>query len=478
MIRNASEGVIGVSGRNPHYFSYKGKEILLITSAEHYGAVVNAKFDYVKYLDKLAEYGLNYTRIYPGALIEKAGSWADEDILAPGNDVIVPWARSEEDGYICGGAKFDLGKWDAAFFTRLRDFIEQAGKRGVIVEICFFNAQSGGCWSYSPLYHSNNIQKVGNCPPETFQSLDNQPLLDAQLAYVGKIISETNEYDNVIYEFCDEPTIGQGNSRKAYEWIDRLVDYSIAAENRLPKKHLLAQQLEYGVNFADDDRVGLIVTQYVTTKNCQVGSLDGLNNTYYCNKPIELNETAYIPNWIPKESEELKIALSRLESWEFMVGGGAGFNQLNGYFVPSNPSGENATNNILLQNLRNLRTFLEGFDYVKMVRDFWTVRKTDIGAGVSAMFEKGKQYAIYMHHSFPAYTSTFGFGTWYWPSYGPFNTKLTIGIEKGRYKLTFIEPETLNVLEERDIESAGEDKDMEITCPTYNLDIAVKIVAV
>ena len=35
--RNSSPGVIGVSDKNPHYFQYKGKEILLITSAEHYG---------------------------------------------------------------------------------------------------------------------------------------------------------------------------------------------------------------------------------------------------------------------------------------------------------------------------------------------------------------------------------------------------------------------------------------------------------
>ena len=476
MIRNASEGVIGISGRNPHYFSYKGKEILLIASAEHYGAVINTQFDYLPYLDRLAEYGCNYTRIYPGALLEKAGSWAEEDILAPGNDVIVPWARSDEDGYICGGKKFDLSRWDPDYFTRLRDFIAQAEKRGIIVEICFFNAQSDASWSYSPLYYGNNIQQVGNCPPDTFQSLDNEPLLITQLVYVNKLIQETNEYGNVIYEFCDEPTIGLGNSRKAYEWIDRLVDYAIIVEDQLPRKHLLAQQLEYGVNFADDDRTGLIVTQYVTTRNRQVGSMDGLNNMYYCNKPIELNETAYIPNWIPQESEELKIALSRLESWEFIVGGGAGFNQLNGYFVPSNPSGDDATNLKLLQNLRNLRTFVEGFDYVRMIRDFGTVKNSDIGASVSAMFEKGKQYALYMHHSFPTYTSTFGFGTWYWPSFGDYHTVLTIGIEKGRYKLTFIEPETLTVLEERDLVSTG--KTMEITCPRYHLDIAIKITVI
>ncbi len=34
---------------------------MLITSGEHYGAVLNADFDYVKYLDALAQDGLNYS---------------------------------------------------------------------------------------------------------------------------------------------------------------------------------------------------------------------------------------------------------------------------------------------------------------------------------------------------------------------------------------------------------------------------------
>lgn len=31
---------------NPHYFEYRGEPTVLITSAEHYGAVLNLDFDY------------------------------------------------------------------------------------------------------------------------------------------------------------------------------------------------------------------------------------------------------------------------------------------------------------------------------------------------------------------------------------------------------------------------------------------------
>lgn len=37
--------------------------------------------------------------------------------------LILPWARSHQPGYVQGGNKFDLDKWDPEYFARLRDFI-------------------------------------------------------------------------------------------------------------------------------------------------------------------------------------------------------------------------------------------------------------------------------------------------------------------------------------------------------------------
>ena len=469
MIRNASENVIGICEKNPHYFQYRGKEILLITSAEHYGAVVSKKFDYVKYFDALAEYGLNYTRIYPGALIEPAGLWLPEDTLAPGEDLIVPWARSDADGYILGGSKFNLNKWDSEYFLRLRDFLKEAEKRDIIVEICFFNCQPESCWKYSPLHKDANIQGIGKCNNVSFQTLDDELLVREQLRYIEKIIIETNEFGNVIYEFVDEPTLALTPSNKVYQWISRLIDTAVETENKLQKKHILAQQLEIGVDFAPDDRIALIVTQYITVSSRQIGGVPALVNCYCYNKPIELNETAYVPSWYDREH----TAISRLESWEFMIGGGAGFNQLNGYFVTSNPSGENENNKKILQGFKNLRTFLESFDYIKMTRDFDAFRNISIGSSVNMISEKGRQYAIYIHHSFP---NGGGMGTFYEPSYGEYAPKLTLRLDKGEYVVNFIEPESLNVLkEERIICNGG---DIELVCPCYKLDLAIKILAV
>ena len=39
--------------KNPHYFEFRGKAIALITSGEHYGAVINGAFDFRRYLETL-----------------------------------------------------------------------------------------------------------------------------------------------------------------------------------------------------------------------------------------------------------------------------------------------------------------------------------------------------------------------------------------------------------------------------------------
>src|SRR5690349_18290023 len=61
---------------NPHYFTWHNQPTVLITSGEHYGAVLNLEFDNVKYLDTLAADKLNLTRTFTGgAYYEPQGAF-------------------------------------------------------------------------------------------------------------------------------------------------------------------------------------------------------------------------------------------------------------------------------------------------------------------------------------------------------------------------------------------------------------------
>ena len=87
---------VKLHANNPHYFLYKGQPRLFITSAEHYGAVLNLDFDYKKYLQALYEEGMDYTRIFTGSYVENDESFGiEKNTLAPlKGRLIVPWARS------------------------------------------------------------------------------------------------------------------------------------------------------------------------------------------------------------------------------------------------------------------------------------------------------------------------------------------------------------------------------------------------
>ncbi len=83
----ADAAPLSLHPENPHYFLFRDKPAVLITSAEHYGAVLNLDFDYVKYLDTLAADGLNLTRIFSGAYVEPQGAFnIEKNTLAPAPD--------------------------------------------------------------------------------------------------------------------------------------------------------------------------------------------------------------------------------------------------------------------------------------------------------------------------------------------------------------------------------------------------------
>ena len=66
----AAQSPIRLHPENPHYFQYESNPTVLITAGEHYGSVLNQRFDYVAYLDELKKYGLNLTRAFSGTYRE------------------------------------------------------------------------------------------------------------------------------------------------------------------------------------------------------------------------------------------------------------------------------------------------------------------------------------------------------------------------------------------------------------------------
>jgi hypothetical protein len=193
--------------KNGRYLVFKGKPAILVGGGEHYGAVLNLDFDYTRYLDTMQKDGLNLTRLFVGTYYEKPGDFGiGNNTLAPApGRALTPWQRSDTPGAADGGNKFDLEKWNDAYFARLEDFVAQASARGIAVEVVMFSAYYRGGWAGSPMNAANNVNGIGTLTKEQANTLDNGSLKAAQERVVRKIVRELKDADNVYYEIQNEP---------------------------------------------------------------------------------------------------------------------------------------------------------------------------------------------------------------------------------------------------------------------------------
>ncbi|MBI3465474.1 MAG: hypothetical protein HY000_20825 [Planctomycetes bacterium] len=206
---------------NPRYLLFRGRPVVLVTGTEHYGAVFNRPFDYRAYLDDMAERKLNLTRTFVLFRELQASRNPYSTCKPESPDYIAPWPRSGPGLASDGEPKFDLDRWNDEFFQRLHDFLQQASRRGILVELTLLSCTyDETIWSLNPLHKANNLQGLGDVPAQDYISLRNRPLAEKQLALVRKVVRETAGYDNVYYETCNEP-IGGFPGRATGEEVDR-----------------------------------------------------------------------------------------------------------------------------------------------------------------------------------------------------------------------------------------------------------------
>lgn len=398
---------------NPHYFEYRGKPRVFISSAEHYGAVINLDFDYRRYLQALHNEGMDYTRIFTGSYVENSKSFGiEKNTLAPlENRVITPWARSNEPGYINGRNKFDLTRWNWEYFRRLHDFVATAQRLDIIVEVTFFSSiYRDDYWEYSPLHAENNINQTDRIERIFVHTKRNGNLFGFQEAMVRKIVRELNQYDNVIYEIQNEPwsdqegelfllnkTVIPKEEQKWYtrtnqaselslEWQSAIAEIVRSEERILPKKHLLAQNYcNYTQPIAEvDENVDIMNFHYVWP--------EAVHWNYGYNKPISFDESGFSQN------EE---ATYRKQAWRFILAGGAVFNNLDYSFVAGYEDGsfeKNSSPGLGTRSLRRQFKFLSDFmhqlDFIRMEPANHLVQHAP-GFIYQGLAEEERSYAYY-----------------------------------------------------------------------------------
>ena len=296
---------------NPRYFLFRGQPTVLVGSSEHYGAVMNPDFDYVRYLNTIQAANLNATRLFTGTYREPEETFqkgqAGNTLTPPRERFLAPWARTDQPGAVDGGNKFDLMRWDEAYFARLRAFVQAASERGIIVEVALFSSfypPTEYSWSVTPLNARNNINGVGDAPVAEALSLKDAKLLAAQDAMVRKIVTELNGFDNVYYEICNEPFFGV-----PWDWQAHIAATIADTEAALPVKHLIAQEVSLAARRIDKPVPHASIFAFHTSRTAGAVALN-----HHLAKPIGNNETGF---------DGTGDAAYRIESWQFLLAGGA-----------------------------------------------------------------------------------------------------------------------------------------------------------
>lgn len=445
----AARAPLALHPDNPHYFLFRGKPAVIVTSGEHYGAVLNLDFDFVRYLDALAKDGLNNTRTWSGAYCEAPGNFnITSNTLAPlPGRFIAPWARSDQPGYANGGNKFDLSRWDDAYFRRLKEFLAHASRRGVIVEMnlfCPFYEDS--MWRLSPMNAANNVNSVGSVSRTNVYTLDRHGgLLAVQEAMVRKIVTELRDFDNLYYEICNEPYFGG----VTLAWQHHIAEVIAETERGLGVRHLISQNVANDKAKVTDPHPAISIFNFHYASPPETVAMN-----YGLNKVIGDNETGF------KGTNDLHY---RREGWQFLLAGGALYNNLdysfvagfeNGTFVyPAKaPGGGNPE---FRRQMKVLKEFINSFDFIRMKPD-----RSIIKAGLPekatayALVEVGKQYAVYLA--------------------GGSQANLQIELPEGRYTAEWVNTKTSRLDKREKLRHPG--GIVTLGSPAYTEDIALRIV--
>ena len=444
---------------NPHYFEFAGKPAVLITSGEHYGAVLNTEFDYKRYLDTLRADRLNLTRTFSGSYREMPGNFQiAANTLAPATGkFIAPWRQRE--------GKFDLTQWDDAYFARLKAFVAYAGRSGVIVELVLFcPLYEDSMWNASPMNIRNNTNGIGDVARTDVLALKDARLTEVQDAMVRKIVSELRSFDNLYYEICNEPYF-QGVTPAWQEHISKVIE---AAEAGSPKKHLVAHNWANGSSVVDQPNplVGLFNFHYSRPP-------DAVAMNRHLNRAIGNNETGFDG---PADSTY------RIQGWDFLMAGGALYNNLDysftvghedGTFAPpaATPGGGSAA---LRHQLRHLRAFFDQVPFWRMQPSAVETVRGPEDASLRALELPGEVYAAYLHHGHVVKNGKPRYQT----DATPAARQVTLQLPPGTYTATWRDTKSGGDAKVETFTAARPGQEIRLTSPVYAEDIALLVRAV
>jgi hypothetical protein len=222
---------------------------------------MNRPFDFRAYLADAAQKKQTLTRLFT-LFRELQGPVNPYSTCKPESpDYIAPFARTGPGQALDGQPKFNLEQWNPEFFERLHGFLSLASAYGIIVEVVLLsNTYADSIWALNPLNAKNNVNGLKEIHWPEYLSRRHAEVFGWQCAHVRKLVAETNRYDHVFYEICNEPGGGvpaewvaslarspqaglaMPTPGEVNEWQSAIAAVIRQAESEMPNQHLIAGQ--------------------------------------------------------------------------------------------------------------------------------------------------------------------------------------------------------------------------------------------
>jgi len=257
MARKDMRGSLRVCASNPRYFADETGRPIYLTGSHTWSNIQEfeseSPFDFDAYLDWLQRLGHNFTRLWTwecGTAAEWMRGWGP-------NRILVQPQIYEQTGpgkAFDGKPKFDLAKFNKAFFERLQNRVAIAMNRGIYVSVMLFQGwelerknRKINPWDGHPFNRNNNINGVDGDPNKngngySIQTLEIPEITRMQETYIRKVVDTVNDMDNVMYEISNE------SDATSTEWHYHMIDYVHEYEKRKPKQHPVGMTFQYSVD--------------------------------------------------------------------------------------------------------------------------------------------------------------------------------------------------------------------------------------
>jgi len=251
-------GPLRVSPENPRYFEDGSGKIVYLTGSHTWSNFQNngrgfppPKFDYTAYLNFLTANHHNFFRLWTW----EQSRWTLETPVTGYWFSPLPYQRTGPGLAKDGKLKFNLKKFNQAYFNRMRARIIAAGQKGIYVSIMLFDGWSvakdkagqfhaNNPWKGHPYNRANNVNHINGDPNGNNDGLNTQdlsiPAVTAlQEAYVKKVINTVNDLDNVLYEIDNEGDMG------SVDWQYHMIQFIKDYEATKPKQHPVGMTTTY-----------------------------------------------------------------------------------------------------------------------------------------------------------------------------------------------------------------------------------------